>query len=268
MNNLNSLLPVSPLPIGGQEVNAIDGRDLHSFLGVGKDYTNWMKAQIRRANLTNHQDFAIYAQKGENSGPGRPSNEYIISIEAAKHICMMSGTEQGRVARLYFIECEKVAQRVAMPVVQASGPMDIVGQIGQALTMLAANAQKHDAKILDLELSQKTLAEKMEAIEADHQSAIQALGSLPPASTDVPELTGRARVNMVVRAWVVKHGGNGDAYKAAWNKLFEQFKYRHKTDLITRAKHAGCQSLDIAEEMGLIEDLYSLALKMFGGEAA
>ena len=146
--------------------------------------------------------------------------------------------------------------------------MDIVGQIGQAHTMLAANAQKHDAKILDLELGHKTLVEKIEALETDRQAAIQTLESLPPASTDVPELTGRARVNMVVRAWVVKHGGKGDAYKAAWNKLFEQFKYRHKTDLITSAKHAGCQSLDIAEEMGLIEDLYSLALKMFGGEAA
>jgi|GEM_PF-4749997 len=267
MNNLNSLLPVSPLPIGGQEVNAIDGRKLHSFLEIGMDYTNWAKNQFKRANLSEGIDYVIYANFSGNPKRGRPAKDYMISVEAAKHICMMSGTEQGRVARLYFIECEKVAQRVAMPVAQASGPMDIVGQIGQALTMLAANAQKHDAKILDLELSHKTLAEKMEAIEADQQAAIQTLGTLPPASTDVPELTGRARVNMVVRAWVMKHGGKGDAYKAAWNKLFEQFKYRHKTDLITRAKHAGCQSLDIAEEMGIIEDLYALALHMFGAAA-
>lgn len=53
-------------------------------------------------------DFCIISPEGRNSfGLGRPSVNYSLTIDAAKHICMMSNSEQGLTIRKYFIEVEK-----------------------------------------------------------------------------------------------------------------------------------------------------------------
>jgi len=101
----------------GEPITAVNARELHAFLGVGKDYTNWIKAQIARALLAEGRDYLteVSAQKGENPQGGRPRSEYYLSIEAAKHVAMMSGTEKGRAVRDYFIEIERRAQWAADP---------------------------------------------------------------------------------------------------------------------------------------------------------
>lgn len=108
-NNLGTLLPINESN-GNQAVNA---RDLHAFLEVGRDFSNWMKDQIERCDLTENQDYEVFAEKGENSKGGRPSKEYALSISAAKEISMMSQTEKGKQARRYFIACEDKLKEVA-----------------------------------------------------------------------------------------------------------------------------------------------------------
>ena len=60
--NLGTLLPINENN-GNQAVNA---RDLHIFLEVGRDFTNWMKDQIERCDLVENQDYEVFAEKGEN----------------------------------------------------------------------------------------------------------------------------------------------------------------------------------------------------------
>ena len=93
---------------GCQTVNA---RDLHAFLEVKQDFSNWIKKQIERARLVEGRDYIIFAQKGENTGRGRSSLEYHLTIEAAKHIAMMSGCDKGFEVRDYFLECERIAKQ-------------------------------------------------------------------------------------------------------------------------------------------------------------
>lgn len=108
MSDLRTLLPVALRPIGGQEVNAIDGRTLHSFLEVGKDFTSWMKDHIESFGFVEHQDFEVFTEIGEKS-KGRPASVYILSIPMAKELAMVQRSSRGKQARLYFIECERVA---------------------------------------------------------------------------------------------------------------------------------------------------------------
>lgn len=108
--NLGALLPINENN-GNQAVNA---RDLHVFLEVGRDFPTWMKDQIERCDLVENQDYEVFPEKGENPKGGRPSKEYALSINAAKEISMMSQTEKGKQARRYFIACEEKLKEVAI----------------------------------------------------------------------------------------------------------------------------------------------------------
>lgn len=100
---------VEDMDVGGHLVKTFNGRDLHADLKSRKDYTNWAKAQIKRARLVENRDYVKLAQKGELSTTGQTRHEYHFTIEAGKHIGMMSGTERGFDVREYFIACERVA---------------------------------------------------------------------------------------------------------------------------------------------------------------
>ena len=105
-------IAITATAIGGSTVDAVDARELHAFLEVGKDFTTWIKAQIERARLIEYRDFCLLTQKGEQNGRGGHNRtDYALTLDAAKHVAMMSGTERGFEAREYFIECERRAKQ-------------------------------------------------------------------------------------------------------------------------------------------------------------
>ncbi len=115
---MNEVIQISANIVDGREVQTVDARDLHGFLSVAKDFSNWIKQQISRAHLVENKDYFVFvAQKGEK---GRPFREYKLTIESGKHIAMMSGVPKGRDVRDYFIECERraLAPKVSVPSVR------------------------------------------------------------------------------------------------------------------------------------------------------
>lgn len=124
-----ALIPVSQSSINSQAVQTVNARDLHSFLGINKDFSNWIKDQIQRARLKENQDFIVFAEKGENLKGGRPSLEYHLTIEAGKHIGMMSGSDKGFEVRDYFIECERQAKQLALPADPFLAQIEMVKQV-------------------------------------------------------------------------------------------------------------------------------------------
>ena len=94
--------------------NKVSGRELHDFLEVGRDFTNWMKQMIGYG-FNEHADYEVYAKNGENPSGGRPSVDYSMTIDMAKEICMIQRTDKGKQARQYFIECEKRLKAVNSP---------------------------------------------------------------------------------------------------------------------------------------------------------
>lgn len=90
--------------------NKVSGRELHGFLEIGRDFTNWMKQMIGYG-FSEYADYEVYARNGEKPFGGRPSIDYIMTIDMAKEICMIQRTDRGKQARQYFIECEKRLSR-------------------------------------------------------------------------------------------------------------------------------------------------------------
>lgn len=116
---MNELIPIDTRAIDGQAVKTVNARDLHSFLEVGRDFSNWIKAQIERARLVEGRDFINeikFAQNGELKNQrvsgARERIDYYLTFDAAKHIGMMSGTEKGYQIRDYFLECERKARNL------------------------------------------------------------------------------------------------------------------------------------------------------------
>ena len=111
------LIPVSTNLIGNTQCLTIDGRALHNVLGVRRDFSTWIKSRITKYGFVEGQDFEVFHKTGENSEGGRPSQEYTLEIGMGKELCMVQNNDKGRVARRYFIECERqlLAQRYIPP---------------------------------------------------------------------------------------------------------------------------------------------------------
>lgn len=98
----NELIPVYETDLGEK---VVDGRELHEFLGVGRDFTNWIKDRIDKYDLIEGEDFSpILAKSSEG---GRPRTDYVLKLDIAKEVAMMENNEQGKKVRKYFVEVEK-----------------------------------------------------------------------------------------------------------------------------------------------------------------
>lgn len=104
MNNLtiieNGLVPIYK----GESGQIVDARELHEFLESKQEFTNWIKGRAEKYGFIENEDFTIILSK---STGGRPSTEYILTIDTAKEIAMVENNEQGRLVRKYFIDVEK-----------------------------------------------------------------------------------------------------------------------------------------------------------------
>lgn len=125
---MQDLINIQQQPIGTDLVQTVKARDLHAFLGVGKDFSNWIKDRIQRHGFMENQDFIIDSPNLANQtgrGGDRKTKEYHLTIDAAKHISMAEHTPKGQEARQYFIECEKRLYRLsAMPQNPNSGAVE------------------------------------------------------------------------------------------------------------------------------------------------
>lgn len=93
---------------------AVSARELHLFLGVGRDFSNWIKGRIEEYGFIENQDYMVFAEIGENSNGGRPLKEYALTLDMAKELSMVEKTERGKQARRYFIEMEKLAKQTKL----------------------------------------------------------------------------------------------------------------------------------------------------------
>ena len=89
---------------------AVDARELHQKLGNKRKFADWMKQRIEQYGFVESQDFEVFHNIVKNSNGGRPSDEYALSLDMAKELCMIENNEQGRLFRKYFIEVEKAAR--------------------------------------------------------------------------------------------------------------------------------------------------------------
>lgn len=109
---MTELIPLTVATIGTEEQKTVNARELHAFLEVKSEFRNWIKNRIDGVGFEEGKD---YVTIGKNLPNGGKSKEYYVSVGMAKELAMLERNDKGKQARLYFIECEKIAKQEAAP---------------------------------------------------------------------------------------------------------------------------------------------------------
>lgn len=99
----DDLIPVYVTDTGNR---VVIGRELHESLGIGRDYSNWIK-QMADYGFSEGTDYSPFLANRSDGKAGKPKTEHILSMDMAKHICMIQRTERGKRIRQKLIELEK-----------------------------------------------------------------------------------------------------------------------------------------------------------------
>ena len=112
--------------LGGEKVNSISARDLYETLGVGRDYTTWIKGRIDKYGFEKNVDYMILWDVANSGGVNFLTKEellkkfksvqqavrsgwesdYIVTIDMAKELAMVENNEKGRKVRKGFIKSD------------------------------------------------------------------------------------------------------------------------------------------------------------------
>ncbi|EEX8329457.1 phage antirepressor Ant [Escherichia coli] len=100
------LIPVFEGTISNEPTLLVNARDLHGFLEVGKDFSNWIRARLNEYGFVENLDYILFSPNLAKT-PGRRRKDYHLTLDTAKELAMVEHNEKGRQIRRYFIECEK-----------------------------------------------------------------------------------------------------------------------------------------------------------------
>lgn len=93
----------------------VSARELYSGLGMDiKNCSKWLKKNVlENEYFEKDKDWVVVLVTTTEKG-GRPTEDYAITLEFAKHLAMMSKTPKSHDYRNYFLECEKQLQQVKL----------------------------------------------------------------------------------------------------------------------------------------------------------
>lgn len=99
-----------PILLGG---NDIDARPLWEQLGEpqGK-FADWVKRKVVDKGFAEKEDYEVFLKSAKNCKGGRPTQEYTLTIETAKHVAMMENISIGFLVRKYLILMQKALRKM------------------------------------------------------------------------------------------------------------------------------------------------------------
>lgn len=125
----------------------ICARELYEALGIKTQYSVWID-RIISLGFVSGQDF--YPKMNKSTG-GRCSVDHYITVDMAKHICMLLRNEKGKLYRQYFLELEKAWNQ----------PEQVMARALQLANTQIAKLQEQCTELGDQLIKQQMLLEDM-----------------------------------------------------------------------------------------------------------
>jgi len=203
----------------------VDGRELHRFLQIKKDFATWLKRNLNKAHFVEGEDFSTFM--GESIG-GRKPIEAVFTLDMAKHLCLLSKSERGFEARQYFIEVEK-----------------------------KYNIGADQFKLL---VDKVAALERMLEAPTDKQKRLQDQLKLPEAKEEPEQPSYRAMIVQRLRTYTREADLE---HFVVWGKLYQEMYYRYGINLRAKAKKRNIKPIDVLAEDDMLEEAWNLSCELF-----
>lgn len=161
---MNELIKVAQATVGTNTVQTVSARDLHAFLEVGKDFSNWIKDRVDQYGFLENQDFVCSPISASSGRGGHNRKDYHLTLDMAKELAMVERNEKGKQARQYFIECERK--------LKVGDPLATLPPEHRALVQLLCESAEIKARQSEIEATQAQQKDSIKRIEAK-QSAFE-----------------------------------------------------------------------------------------------
>jgi len=124
---MNDLIDIKVIQkdFNGEKKRFVNARELYQWLGVGRDFSTWIKDRINKYDFTENLDFFVaFPQFGDGfDGSNKAkatdpktgkilAKEYVVSVDMAKELAMVENSEIGKKVRKYFIRVESDFKKV------------------------------------------------------------------------------------------------------------------------------------------------------------
>ena len=128
---MNDLINIKVIQkdFNGEKKRFVNARELYQWLGVGRDFSNWIKDRIEKYDFVENLDYFIaFAKFGDGLNAQKTGKiidaktgkilpkEYVVSVDMVKELAMVENSEIGKKVRKYFIRVEgdfKKVMRIA-----------------------------------------------------------------------------------------------------------------------------------------------------------
>lgn len=175
------LIPVFNGELDGRNQQLCDARDLHTFLGVGRFFSNWIKERIEQYGFVEGTDYLpvlansygaesdvclpdsaskttvcspVSGSKPERRG-GHNRTDYHLTLDTAKELAMVENNDQGRQVRRYFIAMERQARESrGASYLSVNQQLAIHRQVPKLLSQLKVETNPAIRQTLHAQLSQ------------------------------------------------------------------------------------------------------------------
>ena len=120
----------------------VSARELYEKLGIEKRFSAWWEQQVSRMGLIENQDYCTSRYTNPNN---QEFVDYIVPIDIAKHLCMISGGEMAGRIRDYFIQIERAWNSPEQVMARALQMSHItIGSLQEKVAALLPKAEAHN----------------------------------------------------------------------------------------------------------------------------
>lgn len=230
-----------------QNEQLVSARELHAKLEITERFNNWFERMLKYGFVENVDFTSVKSFTVVNNGAKKEIDEYILTLDTAKQICMLQRNELGTKFRMYFIECEKKL-KIQQP--------EITEEQKLVLSIYSGGIEAVEATKALIELKTKPLIKEIE-----HKEDV-----IVGLTDKIDLMDMRQILNTVVRY-------KGANFRERWKLLYFEFQKKYHIDLeriilnYNKVNKTKISKLDyIEKKLNKLQELYNIACKLFEGD--